>query len=223
MRIPSLPIILAVVAIFGFSASARAQLIFSTQGAPDYTGPGESADAGNAPNPADPYTMAGDVFTSTVSATATNIAFGGSYFDASPTTDNFTLSLYSVSANAPDALLATSVLTASRTIDPNNGSFYNYTASLNTPITLQAGTTYYLGLSNATVAYADWIVTLNEAPNYLTEYSYDAQNDSFVSDPTAQTLFTLSTPEPSSWAMLTVSLGLLAFWRMRKPRATASK
>jgi hypothetical protein len=229
MRISSPAVLLTVIATLALPATAHAQLIFTTSGEPDYTSEyegqtypvGEYADAGNASN-SELVTMAGDVFTPTVGGTATNITFNGTYYDASATTDNFTLSLYSVSANTPSELLATTTLDSTRTVDPNSPSgytFYNYSGSLNTPITLQANTTYYLGISNATNTYANWLVSTNsENPSDVSVYYYDSANDTFYGD-SGQVLFTLSAPEPSSWAMLLVGLGLISYWRLRRMRA----
>lgn len=224
MRNLVLPSLLAIAASLGLSVSAHAQLIFSTAGSPDYSLYGEFADTGD-PSHSEYYNMAGDIFTPTVNAAANTITFNGTYYDSTPQNDAFTISLYSVNGatGMPGTLLTTStVVDPSRTVDPNNSSYYYYAGALATPLDLTAGTTYYLGISNTTSpGWDNWLVSVNALPGYLTEYSYDQTDGAWVEDPSAQVLFALSAPEPSSWAMLAIALATFAAWRLRRARAVA--
>src|SRR5260221_4054162 len=121
------------------SNSASAQIVLFDNGpaALGADGKGDYADTGNF------YSMAGDVFTASLSGTANYVVFAGLYYGGTtPTTDSFVLNLYSTSSGAPDTLISTSTLPSfSRTVLGSGASetIYQFSGLLQTPFTIAAG------------------------------------------------------------------------------------
>ena len=180
------------------------------------------------------YTIAGDVFTPTLSGNADTVSFEGIYTLGIPSTDNFTLGLYSTSGGAPATLLSSSSLSNLSRVDTGikiqGGAFelYSFTATLDTTFTLSSGSTYFLGVTNADSPTEKFALAIADVGNLTAtdEYSYNTATSSFVGTPGLPLTFELSqsavvaTPEPSTWATLLAGLaGLAAYQFRRKSRA----
>jgi hypothetical protein len=201
--------------ILAFSCiRAPAQILFNN-GAADLTNTTETFNA-------DEGGLVGDIFTPNLGGTATTINFAGLYFNSNtlPTSNDFTLSLYSVSAGAPVTLISTSTLSGvSETLIGTGGldlayNIYEFSGTLNTPFSLNAGTEYYLGISDTTspnegfnLAYSAGSAT----SLYLGEVGYNE----FESVPGNAVSFALSgseaadTPTMPPWGLAVLALLLL--------------
>jgi hypothetical protein len=175
-------------------------------------GYGYYADTGN-PS----YSEAGNVFAPSLSGTADTISFAGIYYGGvPPTTDNFVLTLYSTSSNAPDSVLSTSTLKGVSMAVLGSGeseTIYQITGNLNTPFSLSEGTPYYLGISDTTDPYENFSVAVSANPGGATTvYSLLAGTPHTFVPSTDSLAFTISAPEPSAWSLMLIimaALGLL--------------
>jgi hypothetical protein len=215
MRIHKISLVaLVALAIFVLGRTpVSAQILIYDNGAPVLGTFSFNADSGDPSG----LTMAGNVFTATNSGNAGLISFAGSYkFDALPSSDHFVLSLYSVSGDAPAALLGTSTLSAvSRTYIGQGSTHADYTfgAVINTPLAFAAGTQYYLGLSDVGDG-EDFGFGLTANPLAATN-EQSLLSGSFNAD-TGSLSFALAVPEPSEYALLVVSgLGLFFAKKLR--------
>lgn len=211
------------------SREARADTIFNN-GTAQVTGVhavGFLADTGDST-----FIEAGNVFTPTENGTVTAIDLAGYYFnDASgtPPSDSFTLNLYSTSSGVPTAIISTSTLSSVvRTVlgsSSDGYTIYNYTGNLNTPLPLSTTQTYYLGISDTTSAYEEFVVDDAVSPGLTQiEKSLDGATAPPVffggDGPIAFDLTgTAAVPEPSSLALFLLG-GLLLGWQLRRGRAT---
>ena len=169
----------------------------------------------------------GNIFSPVTSGTVTQVDFAGSYGEYTnpgpiPTTTNsFTLSLYSVSAGAPGTLIATSLLSNVNRVDTHSilGGFYelfDFSGIVNTPFSLTAGNSYYLGFSDSTSPYGDFAIAETASPGpATTEATLYKPSNSFHTETGVSLSFELnSTPEPSTLAFLFGGLGIVfVFYR----------
>jgi hypothetical protein len=215
-----LPFALVLLSAVLSAGSASAQILFDNGPAVlGNTGGGYGyyADSGNT------QTESGNVFTPTLSGTAYLVSFAGIYYGGSvPTTDTFVLSLYSTVSGAPDVLSTpvTSTLSdVSRTVRGTGitQTIYEFTGILNSPLTLDTGTYYYLGISDTTNPYKDFAVAVAAPTGATSEFSYETTTSSF--EPGTDALsFQLSAPEPSNVTLLVLGAAglLLAAQRTRR-------
>jgi len=171
------------------------------------------------------FTEEGNIFTPTLSGTATTVVFNGAYLDnpAVLPTDNFTLSLYT-GAGSPTGTPVTSTLSGlTRTAIGSNGegTVYQYSGTLTTPFTLVTSSSYYLGFTNNDSPTESFVLEETaSAGSATTEYGKAGGN--FTNYSPESLAFELSdtqaTPEPSTWALLLGGFGLLAFVRSRTRR-----
>jgi len=199
--------------------------VLYTNGAPDLTNTGETFNADNNLIVRD---MVGDVFTPTASGTANTVNFAGLYFSSNtvPTSDTFTITLYSVSAGAPNTLLDTSTLSGETRTPVGAGGLdgdytvYDFSGTLNTTFSLSTGTSYYLGIADATSPYEGFNVAYSDG-SATSLYQGVVGVGNFESDPGHALSFSLNAvPEPTTAPLLLGGLGLLAFWHRRTRRST---
>jgi hypothetical protein len=231
MNMKLLPVMAAMVWM-GLMASARADTVLFDNGAAGTTSATIAADS----NGEVPFSPEGNVFTPTVGGTVTEINFAGEYGFNDPLDDNFTLSLYSTISGAPttSTLLGTSTLTNFSRTDSgillgDGFNLYDYSGTLNSPFTLDAGTPYYLGIADTTaipgypapggvgVFYLAESVSPGSANALYSLGNSEVGNHFFgpTDFPVAFELSGTAAPEPSTWALLLGGLSGLAFWRLR--------
>jgi hypothetical protein len=214
----------SVVALFTWlilaGTSAQAQVLYDNGSAAlGVPGTGEYADTGD-PN----YSMTGDVFTALNNGTAYSVDFAGVFYNGAapgtpPATNSFVISLYSTSGGAPDTLTVTSPLFNVSSVDLGLGksrTVYEFSGLLDTPFTLTAGTSYYLGISDTSNPYEDFAVDHTTYAG-ASSNGYSLGSDGFVSSGKALS-FDLVVPEPGEWALVALSLaGLIVArkWRSR--------
>ena len=134
--------------------SLSANTTLFDNGAADLSNPNETfgCDGGS---------MVGNVFTASAGGSANIVNFAGLYYSSNtlPTTDSFTLSLYSASGGTPSSLIGTSTLSGvSRSVIGTTLNEVNYLSqhltvyqfggTLDNPFTLTAGQSYYLGFTD---------------------------------------------------------------------------
>jgi hypothetical protein len=219
-------LLLALLSFAGTPASAQF-LYDNGSGALGFPGIGDFADTGD-PN----YSMAGDVFTAPTSGTAFVIDFAGIYYNGAtpgtpPSTDTFVISLYSTVGGAPDTLISPpSPITLSDLSVETLGlgrtrTIYQFSANLDTPITLTAGTSYYLGITDTTSPYQDFAVAHTAAPG-ASSNGYSLGTGGFVATGNALA-FDLVVPEPSESALIVFGFAGLALARKLRPVFFAGK
>jgi hypothetical protein len=206
--------------------TASAQILYDNGsgalGSPN--GVGVYADTGSS------YVMEGNIITPTESGTAFSITFAGIYYgpngngtDVSlPATDAFVISLYSAPGGVPDttdAPITSVVSNVTRTLlgAGNSQPVYQFTGTLNTPLTLAANSSYVLGISDTTNSYEDFAVDLTNNTSGGTVNIAKLANGSFQTYSDTPLAFSLDVPEPSEWALMVLgAAGLFAAVRRRR-------
>jgi hypothetical protein len=201
-----------------FALSAQAQILFSNGAGAVGNNSSDSFSAD-----ADFYrSEAGNVFSDTVTGTGNFIQFAGLYAPYPVSSDNFTLSLYATASGAPSTLLASTGitgLTRSALGTTSDGiPIYQFSGYLSTPISLTAGTSYYLGFSDsdssAGFALDPAVVqTAAEAEYYHTSAGFSAGTSANLAFTVSEVV---SAPEPSSSALLLGSLSALLVLMRRR-------
>jgi len=159
-------------------------------------------------------TEVGDVFTAPTSGTAAVINFSGIYYGygapgtlTPTTTDSFLISLYALAPGAApstaDTPITSTVSDLTRTFLGlgNSKYIFSFSGVLDTPLTLTAGSTYYLGISDTTSPYEDFAVSATATPTSSTGYAIPAGATDFGAEGSAPLSFSLATPEPKAWAL----------------------
>jgi MYXO-CTERM domain-containing protein len=202
--------------------TAHAQVLYNNGTASSSSPNAELADTGSS------YYPDGNIFyNGNPSGTANTIDFYGIYVLNNLPTDNFTITFDTASGGTILGPVSTSSLSnESRTavgLQDGYYTLYHYVATLNTPISLDHGSSYYLGFTDATSPYGGFALAQTTTPGPATIQAYYANNTGpyYVSGRSfAWELSNVqAAPEPSTWALLLGGLGLLAFWRTRTRRA----
>jgi hypothetical protein len=164
--------------------------------------------------------------------TITDIHWTGVYAqnNTPPATDSFTIQIYPDAGGEPNAPLYTDPLFTVFTGDPGRtdtlidilGSFDLYAYSVNiAPLTLTAGSTYWLSIVNDTAAGDNWFWgTISGAGNFLSRIN--PQDNWTLNGGSLDFQLTddlRRVPEPGSIALLAIgALGLIACTRPRRKR-----
>lgn len=200
----------------------HAQLLFDNNPEGSYSSGGLGAMANN---PYNVSTMAGDVFKPTLSGTATSFNFGGYFFNddlshyvAPNSSMTFTLTLYATSGGVPTNPIATSTLSNVTWTSSETYGDYNVSGTIETPFTLDASLTYYLGLSGDTGSSDISFSFMSTETPGPADVAYVMNNGVLELAPTEVSPSlafsiegTAAVPEPSSYLMVLIGLGALAF------------
>ena len=178
------------------------------------------------------YATTFDDFTLPSNATIAQVNWVGAYFNGSPGgVTGFTVNLYADNGGTPGSLLETNSIAGnagetSLGADVNGNPIYGYVATLATPFSGAANSTYWMSIV------ADLPIVSNFGPQWGWEYgtggngtayqSYNGFGNSLSND-LAFTLSSADTPEPGSVALLTGIgvTGVACFRRRNRNRKTS--
>jgi hypothetical protein len=216
-------------AAFG-NAQAQTTVLFNS-GAPSTTATNAFKSVQYADSGSTDFSFAGAIFTPTQSGAANQITFAGEYYNngiptATLPTDNFTVYLYSTSSNAPTTLITSTTLSdLNRTSIGSSGGYtlFSYTATLNSALTLNLNTSYYLGIGDNTSE--DFALLKSGTGTTNAGFSYWTPFGGFIPYSAPPVSFELgrsdilAVPEPSTWMLLLGGLGILSYGRLLRRRA----
>jgi hypothetical protein len=202
--------------------TAHAQVLYNNGTASSSSPNADYADTGHGDYPD------GNIFyNGNPSGTANTVDFYGIYASNNLPTDNFTITFDTASGGTILGPISTSSLSnESRIAVGSLASYtlYHYVATLNTPLSLYTGSSYYLGFTDATAPYGGFALARTTTPGPATIQAYYLNNNGSPQYNSGVSFAwelsnTQAAPEPSNWALLLGGLGLLAFWHNRARRA----
>jgi hypothetical protein len=175
------------------------------------------ADSGNSDGN---QTVVGNIFTTGTGGIADSIEFAGNYKNGTPSSNSFTIDLYTADTSgaipAPGTLIDHAILTdvSESAVVANGNSTTEFTGTLSDPNTLDPepfdlapSTSYFIDFSDATSPFEDFGVNTSDGSDPL--YQTEEGSLAFIVDQSLSFDLFTSIPEPSTDAMLLAGLGVL--------------